>query len=77
MKVSEVESIGPDLVLQAREWVKVIQEIWKMAQSRQKIYVYVKRISLEFEVDDWVYLKVSTMKGVIRFGKKRKLSTQY
>ncbi|WMV33146.1 hypothetical protein MTR67_026531 [Solanum verrucosum] len=32
---------------------------------------------LEFEVDDWVYLKVSPMKGVLRFGKKGKLSPRY
>ncbi|WMV49348.1 hypothetical protein MTR67_042733 [Solanum verrucosum] len=33
--------------------------------------------ALEFEVDDWVYLKVSPMKGVMRFGKKGKLSPRY
>ncbi|WMV30481.1 hypothetical protein MTR67_023866 [Solanum verrucosum] len=32
---------------------------------------------LEFEVDDWVYLKVSPIKGVMRFGKKGKLSPRY
>ncbi|WMV40886.1 hypothetical protein MTR67_034271 [Solanum verrucosum] len=32
---------------------------------------------LEFEVNYWVYLKVSPMKGVMRFGKKRKLSPRY
>ena len=28
-------------------------------------------------MDDWVYLKVSPMKGVMRFGKKGKLSPRY
>ena len=32
---------------------------------------------MEFEVDDWVYLKVSPMKGVMRFGKKGKLFPWY
>ncbi|KAK4726693.1 hypothetical protein R3W88_031610 [Solanum pinnatisectum] len=32
---------------------------------------------LEFELDDWVYMKVSPMKGVMRFGKKWKLSPWY
>jgi hypothetical protein len=32
---------------------------------------------LEFEVGDQVFLKVSPMKGVIRFGKKGKLSPRY
>ena len=35
------------------------------------------RRDLEFEVNDWVYLKVSPMKGVVRFGKKGKLSPRY
>ncbi|KAH0695075.1 hypothetical protein KY285_022172 [Solanum tuberosum] len=69
--------IGPDLVHQAMEKVKVIQERLKTAQSRQKSYTDVRRRWLEFEVYDWVYLKVSPMKGVMRFGKKGKLSPQY
>ncbi|XP_069154272.1 uncharacterized protein [Solanum lycopersicum] len=48
-----------------------------MAQSRQKSYTDVRRRSLVIEVDDWVYLEVSPMKGVMRFGKKRKLSPRY
>ncbi|WMV50694.1 hypothetical protein MTR67_044079 [Solanum verrucosum] len=37
----------------------------------------VRRRELEFQVDDWVFLKVSTMKRVMRFGKKGKLSARY
>ncbi|WMV19408.1 hypothetical protein MTR67_012793 [Solanum verrucosum] len=48
--------------------VKVIQERLKTTQSRQKSYTDVRRRELEFEVNDWVYLKVSPMKGVMRFG---------
>ena len=32
---------------------------------------------LEFEVGDWVFLKVSPTKGVMQFGKKGKLSPRY
>ncbi|WMV58137.1 hypothetical protein MTR67_051522 [Solanum verrucosum] len=39
-----------------------------MAQSRQKSYADVRRRDLGFDVHDWVYLKVSHMKGVMRFG---------
>ncbi|WMV55108.1 hypothetical protein MTR67_048493 [Solanum verrucosum] len=67
----------PDLVHQAMEKVKLIQERLKTAQSRQKSYTDVRRRELDFEVDDWVYLKVSPMKGVMRFGKKGKLSPRY
>ena len=30
-----------------------------------------------FKVEKWVFLKVSPMKGVMRFGKKRKLAPRY
>ncbi|WMV08221.1 hypothetical protein MTR67_001606 [Solanum verrucosum] len=36
-----------------------------------------RRRDLEFEVDDWVYLKVSPMNGHMRFGNKGKLSPRY
>ena len=55
----------------------MIQERLKTAQSRQKSYTDDRRRPLEFEVDDWVYLKVSPMKGVMRFRKKGKLNSRY
>ncbi|XP_049405240.1 uncharacterized protein LOC125868691 [Solanum stenotomum] len=76
-EVGEAGLIGPDLVHQAMEKVKVIQERLKTAQSHQKSYTDVRRRALEFEVDDWVYLKVSPMKAIMRFGKKGKLSPRY
>ncbi|KAH0748577.1 hypothetical protein KY290_027809 [Solanum tuberosum] len=76
-EVGEARLIGPDLVHQDMEKVKIIQERLKIEQSRQKSYTDVRRRELEFEVDDWVYLKVSPMKGVMRFGKKGKLSPSY
>lgn len=36
-----------------------------------------RRRYLEFKVNDWVYLKISFMKGVIRFCKKGKLTPRY
>ncbi|WMV47937.1 hypothetical protein MTR67_041322 [Solanum verrucosum] len=76
-EVGEAWLIGLDLVHQAMEKVKVVQERLKTAQSHQKSYTDVRRRELEFEVHDWVYLKVSPMKGVMRFGKKGKLSPRY
>ena len=49
----------------------------KAAQSRQKSYADKRRRPLTFEVGDYVYLKVSPMKGVQRFGVKRKLAPRY
>ena len=49
----------------------------KAAQSRQKSYANKRRRPLTFKVGDYVYLKVSPMKGVQRFGVKRKLAPRY
>ncbi|XP_070054336.1 uncharacterized protein [Nicotiana tomentosiformis] len=76
-EVGEAELIGPDLVYQAMEKVKIIKERLKNAQSHQKSYSDVCRRDLEFKEDDWVFLKVSPMKGIMRFGKKGKLSPGY
>ena len=48
----------------------------RTAQSRQKSYVDTRR-NLEFEVGDKVFLKVAPMKGVLRFGRKSKLSPRF
>jgi hypothetical protein len=49
----------------------------KTAQSRQKGYVDNRRRELIFEVGDFVYLKVSPMRGMRRFKVKGKLSPHY
>ena len=48
-----------------------------MAQSRQKSYADVRRQPLEFEVGDHVFLKVIPKRGVVRFGKRGKLSPRF
>ncbi|WVZ75952.1 hypothetical protein U9M48_023964 [Paspalum notatum var. saurae] len=70
-------SFGPDLVTQAEEQVKHIHENLKRAQSRQKSYSDRRRRPLAFQKDDHVYLRVSPMKGVHRFGVKGKLAPRY
>ena len=54
-----------------------MQQHMKAAQSIQKSYADKRRRPLTFEVGDYVYLKVSPMKGVQRFGVKRKLAPRY
>ncbi|KAA0055516.1 pol protein [Cucumis melo var. makuwa] len=44
------------------------------AQSGQKRYADVRRRDLEFDVGDKVFLKVTPMKGVLRFERRGKLS---
>ncbi|WVZ84471.1 hypothetical protein U9M48_031501 [Paspalum notatum var. saurae] len=69
-------TFGPDLVTQAEEQVKFIHSL-KRAQSRQKSYSDKMRRPLAFEEGDHVYLRVSPMKGVHRFGVKGKLAPRY
>nr|XP_009788737.1 PREDICTED: uncharacterized protein LOC104236509 [Nicotiana sylvestris] len=57
-EVGEAELIGPDLVHQAMEKVKIIKKRLKTAQSHQKSYSDVRRRDLEFKEDNWVFLKV-------------------
>ena len=75
--VGETKLIGPDVIQQAVDKVKLIQERLLAAQSRQKSYADNRRRDLEFQIGDWVFLKVSPMRGVMRFGRKGKLSPRY
>ena len=49
----------------------------KTTYSRQKSYADNRRRDLEFEIGDYVNLKISPTKGVMRFGRKGKLSPRY
>jgi hypothetical protein len=55
----------------------MIRENLKVAQSRQKNYADKRRRDLLFEIDDFVYLKVSPMRGTWRFKVKGKLAPRY
>jgi hypothetical protein len=45
----------------------MVRENLRDAQSRQKSYADHRRRQLSFEVGDFVYLKVSPMRGLHRF----------
>jgi hypothetical protein len=68
---------GPDIVVEAEAMVRRIQEKLKAAKLHQESYANRRRRLLQFDVGDHVYLKVSPMKGVKRFGVKEKLSPRY
>jgi hypothetical protein len=65
---------GPDLIEEAEATINRIQDNLRAAKSRQESYANKRRQPLEFEVGDHVYLKVSPVKGVKRFGVKGKLA---
>jgi hypothetical protein len=68
---------GPDILLEAEENIRMVRETLKIAQSRQQSYADTRRRELSFEVGDFVYLKVSPIRGVRRFGVKGKLAPRY
>ena len=68
---------GPKFIQVARDQVSIIQSHLKAAQSRQKAYADKRRRPLEFTARDYVYLKVSPMRGVHRFGIHGKLAPRY
>ncbi|GJW03555.1 putative reverse transcriptase domain-containing protein [Tanacetum coccineum] len=59
------------------DMAKVVDQPGCWMRSRQKSYADLKRRLTEFEVGDKVMLKVSPWKGVIRFGKRGKLSPRF
>ncbi|WVZ93458.1 LOW QUALITY PROTEIN: hypothetical protein U9M48_039436, partial [Paspalum notatum var. saurae] len=65
-------TFGPNLVTQAEEQVKLIHGNLKRARTKELLDK--RRRPLVFELDDHVYLRVSPMKGVHRFGVKGKLA---
>jgi hypothetical protein len=68
---------GPDIVVEDEVTVRRIQENLKVVKLHQESYANKRRRPLQFEAGDHVYLKVSSMKGVKRFGVTGKLSPHY
>jgi hypothetical protein len=54
---------GPEVLRDAKKQVQIIRENLNVAQSRQKSYADKRRRDLSFEIGDFVYLKVSPIRG--------------
>ena len=65
------------MIDQTRDIVNRIREKLRAAQDRQRGYADTRRRPLEFNVGDHVFLKVSPLKGSLRFGQKAKLTPGY
>ncbi|GJT41117.1 putative reverse transcriptase domain-containing protein [Tanacetum coccineum] len=76
-KVGENKLFGPKIVQETTDKIVQIKERLKAARDRQKSYADNRQKTLEFSVGDKVLLKVSPRKGVVRFGKRSKLSPRY
>ncbi len=75
--VGEKALEGPAFVKEAEEKVTLIRRRLLEAQSQQKSYADNRRRELRFEEGDFVYLKVSPMRGVRRFQVKEKLAPRF
>ena len=76
-EAGESSFLGPELVQRTNEAIEKIRARMLASQSRQKSYADAKRKDVEFQVGDFVFLRVSPMRGVKRFGAKGKLSPRF
>ena len=72
-----IKGIGPNIVTDTEAKVQVIRQRLKDASDRQKSYADLKRKDIEYEVGDKIFLKVSSWRKIMRFGKKGKLSPRF
>jgi hypothetical protein len=72
----ESQVFGPEVLKDAEKHVQMIRENLKVTQSRQKSYAD-KRRDHSFKIGDFVYLKVSPLRGTHRFKVKGKLAPRY
>ena len=76
-EAGERQYLGPEMVDQATEAIKVIRKRMKTAQSRQKSYADKKRRPVEFGMGDKVFLKISPVKSITHFRQRGKLNPRY
>ncbi|GJT77052.1 putative reverse transcriptase domain-containing protein [Tanacetum coccineum] len=76
-EVGHSQLTGPEIIHETTEKIVQIKSRIHVARDRQKSYADVRQKPLEFQVGDKVMLKVSPWKGVIRFGRRKKLNPRY
>jgi len=69
--------IGPTLIYQTNEKVKIIQERLKTSLSRQKSYADKRIRHLEFSIGEHVFLRVTPFTSVGRTIKSKKLTPKF
>ncbi|GJR36516.1 putative reverse transcriptase domain-containing protein [Tanacetum coccineum] len=76
-EVGSRELASTNVVLATTEKIETIRERLKEAQDRWKSYANKRRRPIKFDVGEFVMLKVSPWKGVMRFKNKGKLSPRF
>lgn len=75
--IRERRLLGPELISRIVDAVSQTRKHMLAAQDRQKKWADNHRRQLNFEVEDHVFLKISPIRGTIRFGTRGKLSPRY
>jgi hypothetical protein len=68
---------GPDILQEVERQVHMVRENLWIAHSGQKSYTDHRRRELSFEMGDYVYLKVSPMRGLCHFKGRGKLTPMF
>nr|GEW05790.1 putative reverse transcriptase domain-containing protein [Tanacetum cinerariifolium] len=76
-KVGDAQLTGLEIIHETTKKIFQIKKHVQAARNRQKSLSDRNRNPMKFQVRDMVMLKVSPKKGVIRFGKRRKLNPHY
>jgi hypothetical protein len=66
-EIGERKIFGPNILQEAEKQVHVVRKNLQVAQSRQKSYTDHRRRELSLKDGDFVFLKVSHMRGLRHF----------
>nr|AAM00970.1 Putative retroelement [Oryza sativa Japonica Group]ABB47126.1 retrotransposon protein, putative, Ty3-gypsy subclass [Oryza sativa Japonica Group] len=66
-QTDERQLFGTEVLAEAEEKVRIIRERLRIAQSRQKSYADNRRRELTFEAGDYVYLRVTPLRGEVAY----------
>ncbi|MCI37529.1 hypothetical protein A2U01_0058753, partial [Trifolium medium] len=69
--------LGPEIVQETTEKIKMIREKMRASQNRQKSYHDRRRKDIEFQEGDHVFLRVTSTTGVGRALKAKKLTSRF
>jgi hypothetical protein len=75
--MGEQKVFRPDMPQEVEKQVRMVSKNLRVTQSREKSYTDHRRRELSFEVGDFVYLKVSPMRGLRYFKVRGKLAPRF
>ena len=76
-KLEDRVLLGPEMLQEMEEQMKVIKQRLKEAQDRQKSYANAKRLDRSYEKGNRVFIRVRPKKSPFKYGKGAKLSPRF